>query len=131
MLAVIPGLQVVGEAMDGMEAVQKARRLKPDLVLLDIGLPELNGLDAARKIRRHDPGIKILILSQESSSDVVREAWKIGVRGYVLKAHAGTELLPAVEAVIRGERFLSSNLGVDSTGARGAEICGSHLMVKG
>jgi DNA-binding NarL/FixJ family response regulator len=100
---------VAGEASDGVEAVQKAKSLKPDLVLLDIGLPKLNGMDVARQIRSLSPQSKILFLSQESAPDVVREALKVGV-GFVVKTHGATELLPAVKTVILGQRFLSSGM---------------------
>jgi DNA-binding NarL/FixJ family response regulator len=101
-------LQVVGEASDGLEAIQKAVELKPDLILLDIGLPTLNGLEAARQIRKLVPESKIIFLSQESSADVVQQALRIGARGYVVKVRAATGLLTAVEAVIAGKRYVSS-----------------------
>jgi DNA-binding NarL/FixJ family response regulator len=106
-----PQLRIICEVSDGLEAVQKAKELKPDLILLDIGLPKLNGIDAARQIRRFTPKSKILFLSQESSAAVVQEALGIGT-GYVVKADAGRELLPAVKAVMLGEQFLSSRLTV-------------------
>jgi DNA-binding NarL/FixJ family response regulator len=102
-----PALQIVGALSDGLEAVQKAAELEPDLILLDIGLPGLNGIEAARRIRRHSAKPKILFVSQESSADIVQEALRIGALGYVIKAYAALELLPAVEAVLRGEQFVS------------------------
>lgn len=105
-----PELQVICEASDGLQAVQKANELKPDLIFLDIGLPELNGIEAARRIRELSPESKMLFLSQESSADVVQEALTTGGLGYVVKAHAQADLLPAVEAVIRGEGFISSSI---------------------
>ena len=101
-------LRVVGEALDGLEAIQKAVELKPELILLDIGLPTLNGLEAARQIRKLVPESKVIFLSQESSADVLQEALSIGAWGYVIKGGAETELLTAVEAVISGKRFVSS-----------------------
>src|SRR5271169_136821 len=98
-LGKMPGLQVVGEVSDGLEAVQKALELKPDLILLDIGMPGMNGIEAARQIRKLVPESKIIFLSQESSQDVVQEALSAGASGYVIKSMAGNELLPAVEAV--------------------------------
>jgi DNA-binding NarL/FixJ family response regulator len=95
---------------DGLEAVQKAEELKPDLIVLDIGLPTLNGIEVARQIRRLVPDSKILFLSQESSADVVREALSLGALGYVVKAHAGTELLAAVQAVLQGNQFVSKGI---------------------
>jgi DNA-binding NarL/FixJ family response regulator len=110
MLGKSPGLQVISEVSDGLEAVQKAEELQPNLVLLDVGLPMLNGLEAARRIRKLSPESKILFVSQESSVDVVQEALRIGALGYVVKTHVGSELLAAVEVVRQGRQFLSSRL---------------------
>jgi DNA-binding NarL/FixJ family response regulator len=104
------GLRVIGEVSDGLEAVQQAQELQPDLILLDIGLPTLNGIEAARRIRKLSPKSKILFVSQESSADVVQEALRLGASGYVIKVHAGSELLAAVEAVLEGRQFVSSGL---------------------
>jgi len=106
-LARIPELQVVGEASDGLEAVQKAAELKQDLILLDISLPSLNGLEAARQIRRLLPESKIIFLSQESSPEVMQEALGLGAWGYVVKTKAGSDLLAAAESLISGKRFVS------------------------
>ncbi|MGC1451733.1 MAG: response regulator transcription factor [Candidatus Sulfotelmatobacter sp.] len=103
-----PKLQIVGDASDGLEAVQKAVELTPDLILMDIGLPSLNGIEAARQIRKLVPQSKIIFLSRESSVEVVQEAMKLGASGYVLKAYAGTDLLAAVEAVLLGKKFVSN-----------------------
>ena len=116
-LAKRPELQIVGEVIDGFQAVQRAEELQPDLIVLDIGLPSLNGIEAARRIRKVSPESKILFLSQESSADVAQECLRLGALGYVVKTHAGSELLSAVEGVLRGKRFLSSGLG-----SRGASI---------
>lgn len=102
--------QVIEEVSDGLDAVQKAQELQPDLILLDIGLPKLNGLEAGRRIRTVSPNSKILYLSQESSSEVVQEALGLGAQGYVLKARAQSDLLPAIEAVLGGKRFVSKGL---------------------
>jgi DNA-binding NarL/FixJ family response regulator len=99
-------LNIVGEVSDGSEAVRKAVELKPDLILLDIGLPTLNGIDAARQIRELVPDSRIIFLSQESSPEAVEEAFSLGARGYVVKVRAGSELLAAVESVISGQRFI-------------------------
>jgi DNA-binding NarL/FixJ family response regulator len=104
------GLQIVGETADGLEAVQKAEELQPDLIVLDIGLPSLNGIEAARRIREFSPESKILFVSQESSGDVVQEALALGALGYVVKTHAGSELLAAVGAVLGGTQYISSGL---------------------
>jgi DNA-binding NarL/FixJ family response regulator len=102
-----PDLQVVDGVSDGLEAVQKAVELKPDLILLDIGLPILNGFEAARQIRKLVPESKIIFVSQESSADVVQEALSLGAYGYVVKTRAGSDLLAAVEAVLLGKKFVS------------------------
>src|SRR6266850_6440702 len=98
-------LQVICEVGDGLEAVQKAEELKPDLILLDIGLPTQSGIAAARQIRKLAFKSKIIFLTQESSADVVQEARSLGACGYVVKAKAGSELLAAVKAVISGKLF--------------------------
>jgi DNA-binding NarL/FixJ family response regulator len=105
-----PELQVIGEVSDGMEAVQKAGELKPDLILLDIGLPALHGIEAARHIRTLSPESKIIFVSQESSSDVVREAISVGARGYVVKTRAASDLLPALQSVCEGKLFVSGGI---------------------
>jgi len=110
MLGERPELQIGGEASDGLEAVQKAEELRPDLILLDIGKPILNGIEAARRIRKVSPQSKILFVSQESSADVVEEAFRLGALGYIDKTDVGSELLTAVNAVVRGETFASSSL---------------------
>ena len=116
-----PELQVVGEASDGLEAVHKAEELQPDLIVLDIGLPTLNGVETARRIRKLSPESKILFVSQESSANLVQEALRLGAVGYVVKSHAGSELLAAVEAVCRGRVFVSSGTsGHDFTGTSDA-----------
>jgi DNA-binding NarL/FixJ family response regulator len=92
-------LQVIGVASDGLEAVQKAEELRPDLILLDLGLPTLNGIAAAREIRKLVPEARIIFLTQESSADVAHEALSSGAQGYVVKAHAGSELLAALEGL--------------------------------
>jgi two-component system nitrate/nitrite response regulator NarL len=93
------------EAADGKEAVEKTERLHPDLVILDITMPVMNGLEAARRIRAISPQTPILILSMHNSRELVREAQKIGVRGYVVKAEAGHTLVPAVNAVLNSQTF--------------------------
>ncbi len=105
-----PELQVICEASDGLVAIQKARRLQPQLVLLDIGIPTLNGIEAARLILAFAPKSRILFLSQERSRAIVQAVFDLGARGYVLKSDAGRELLPAINAVLRGERYVSSHL---------------------
>jgi DNA-binding NarL/FixJ family response regulator len=105
-----PELQVVCEASDGSEAVQKADDLKPDLIVLDIGLPKLNGIEAARRIRQLSPNSKILFLSQNNDLAVVQAALGTGALGYVYKMNAQKELLSAVDAVLLGKQFVGSGL---------------------
>lgn len=93
-----PNLQVIGEAFDGPDAVQKATELKPDLILLDVGLPTMNGIETARRIHTLVPESKILFLSLESSAEVVEEALATGACAYVLKTKIGSQLLAAVDA---------------------------------
>ena|ERR1700722_5231638 len=110
MLEARPEWHVVFEVSNGLEAVQKAEELKPDLILLDIGLPELNGIEAARRMRRVSSRSRIIFVSQENSPEVVQEALSTGAQGYVYKARAQSELLPAIDAVLRGGQFLTNML---------------------
>jgi DNA-binding NarL/FixJ family response regulator len=109
MLGKRPELHVVAEASDGLEAVRLAKQLLPDLVLLDVGLPKLNGINAARKILTLAPKTKIIFVTQESSASVAEEALAIGAAGYVLKTDA-IHLLDAVDAVLAGGQFVSAAL---------------------
>jgi DNA-binding NarL/FixJ family response regulator len=102
--------QTIAQAADGLEAVQKVETLRPDLVVLDIGLPSIDGLEAARRMRRLSPGIRILFVSVDAVPGVILEALRLGARGYVLKPRASRDLLPAVEAVLRGDTFLSGGM---------------------
>lgn len=101
------------QASDGLEGVQRAEELQPDLVVLDIALPRLNGIEAARRIRKVSPNSKILFLTQESSGEVVEVAMRLGARGYVLKVNAADELLVAVDEVLQGKQFIGR--GVSSS----------------
>ena len=105
-----PEFQIIGEVSDGLEAVHQARQLQPDLILLDIGLPTLNGIEAARRIKEVCAASKILFVSENRSAAIVEEALGTGAGGYVVKADAGRELLSAVKAVIQGERFVSASV---------------------
>ena len=106
----LTGYEVCGEAASGLEAVEKARELKPDLILLDITMPELNGLDAARQIRAFLPETPILILSVHKSRQLIEEARKAGVRGYVTKGEAVQKLIQAVDAVLQNQTFFPGEI---------------------
>lgn len=105
-----PEWRIVAEASDGLQAVQKAEELKPDLILLDIGMPLLNGIEATERISTVAPGATVLFVSQQTDADLVAAALSNGAMGYVLKANADRELLPAVEAVLEGRPFVSSGV---------------------
>jgi len=117
-----PEWQMVCEVLDGSEAVEKAEKLKPDIVLLESSLPNLNGIDAARRIRQLSPNSKILFLSMDNSSHVIQVALSTGAQGYVYKARAQSDLLPAIDAVLAGKEFVTRMLRgyrfTDTTGAR-------------
>lgn len=103
-------LRVIGEESDGLSAVHSAEQLKPDLIILDIGLPRLNGIDAARRIRKLSPDSRILFASADRSWETVEVALETGAGGYLVKTDAGTELASAIEAVIQGRPFVSSGV---------------------
>lgn len=105
-----PRLRILSEVCDGAEAVEKAKELQPDLILLDIGLPTVNGIEAARQIQDLSPKSKILFVTENRSSDVAEEALRVGGLGYVLKSDAEKDLVPAIDAVLSGKRFISATL---------------------
>jgi DNA-binding NarL/FixJ family response regulator len=105
-----PGWEVCGEAKDGREAVECANKMKPDVVLLDIGMPSLNGLDAARQILAASPEIRILILTMHDSEQVVREVLAVGARGFLLKSDAGRDVVAAVEALQHNRTFFTTRV---------------------
>jgi len=103
-------LVIIGECSDGLEAVQKSEELQPDLILLDVGLPNLNGLEAARQIRKVAPASRILFLSSYQWPEIVHEAMSVGALGFVLKVKASRELLPAIRTVLRDQLFIGTGL---------------------
>ena len=106
----LPQLKLVGEASDGLEALQKAQELQAEMILLDISLPKLNGFEVARRLREHDPRLKIIFFSENRSFDIAEDALRIGASGYIVKSDAGTELLPALRAVLQEKQYVSSSL---------------------
>lgn len=121
-------IKVVGEAVTGREAIQKARDLKPDIVIMDIAMPELNGIEAAQQISRLLPATRIIILSMHSTTEHVMRALKAGAQGYLLKESTGAELMDAVQAVSAGHRYMSQKISdilidkyMDHPDARSAE----------
>jgi DNA-binding NarL/FixJ family response regulator len=105
-----PGWEVCGEAGTGREAVEKAGRLKPDIVVLDLSLPELNGLEATRQILRESPRTEVLVLTMHHSEELAQQVLQAGARGYILKSDAGESLVAAVETLVRREPFLTPRL---------------------
>jgi DNA-binding NarL/FixJ family response regulator len=101
-------LVIIGECSDGLEAVQKSEELQPDLVLLDIGLPNLNGVEAARQIRKIAPASRILFLTSYRWPEIVHAATSVGALGFVLKLNASRELLPAIRTVLRDQQFIGT-----------------------
>jgi len=119
-----PGWEVCGEAITGRAAVEKARKLVPDMVVMDIAMPELNGLDATRQILKTTPRTEVLILTAHESEQLVREVLEAGAHGYVLKSAAGRDLVSAIEALSKHEAFFTTRVAkivVDSYPKRGAQ----------
>ncbi len=119
-----PEFDIVGEASNGLDAIEKFQNLDPDLILLDIGLPAMNGIEVTRRIRSLSPEAKILIVSQNRSRDIAKEALRSGASGYVVKSDAAMELLPAVKSVLQGTQFVSTSL--DGHNLSGSSDTGSE-----
>ena len=119
-------VEIIGEAADGLEAVEKASKLEPELILLDIGLPSLNGIEVARRILQAAPNTRIVFLSENRSRDIAEEALHTGAAGYVVKSEAATALLPAMDAALQGMQFMGSQFGVDGD----ANSCSSDSVTK-
>jgi len=105
-----PNCEIVGEAGDGREAVQLAATSLPDIAILDVTMPELNGFDATRQMLQENPNIKVLVLSMHESEQIVREVLASGARGYILKSDAGRDLLSAVDSLASGKPFFTSKV---------------------
>lgn len=110
LLQSLPNIEVVGEASDGHEAVEVASRLEPDVVIMDIGMSNLNGLEAASRIRRQSPGVRVIMLSMHANEEYVGQALDAGASAYLLKGAEPAELELALKAVVRGETYLSPTI---------------------
>jgi len=110
LLGSLPELEVIGEAAGGLEALKLAEELLPDVIVLDISMPDMNGLDVARRLRQVTPKSRILFMSQHSSAQVVQEALRTGACGYILKSDAASDLVSGVKSVSRGDQFVSTSL---------------------
>lgn len=119
-------VETVGEAADGLEAVEKASELQPELILLDIGLPGLNGIEVARRILQAAPNTRIVFLSENRSSEIAEEALRTGAAAYVLKSDAATALFPAMDAALQGMQFVGSQFGLEGN----ANWCSSDSITK-
>lgn len=104
------GIEVIGEAGDGREAIEKVRQLRPDVVLMDITMPGLNGLEATRQIKKRFPEVKVVILTVHTTEEYILQILRAGASGYVVKQAAPTELLSAIQAAYRGDSFLSPSI---------------------
>jgi two-component system, NarL family, response regulator NreC len=105
-----PDIEVIGEAKDGLEATKKAKKLKPDLILIDIGMPVMNGIEAARMIKKDDPQIKIIAVSMHSDRQFVKGVLEAGADGYLLKNCTYRQLMDAIQSVISGKKYLSDDI---------------------
>lgn len=103
---------VVGEAGNGREALAKARALRPDVIIMDIGMPELNGIEAARLIALEQPAARIIILSMHNTREHISRAFQAGVQGYILKESAGAEVVAAVRTIMRGHRYVGRGVEI-------------------
>jgi DNA-binding NarL/FixJ family response regulator len=122
MLGQTPHFQIVGEVSDGLEAVRIAEALLPDIILLDLGLPTLNGMNAARQIRALSPQSSIIFVTQENDPDIVQEALNVGAAGYVVKTTAATDLPAALDAVLGGRQFVSGGLAAHDLSAQAESV---------
>jgi DNA-binding NarL/FixJ family response regulator len=104
------GVEIVGEVSDGNQVIQEVERLQPDLILMDIGLASVNGIEAAKRVHECSPDTKILFVSENRSPEIAKKAMDTGANGYVVKTDARNELLPAIRVVLNGRRFISTSM---------------------
>lgn len=109
-LSKVPEYDVIGESGDGKEALDRIEKLKPDLAILDVSMPTMTGIEISREIKRYNPGVKILILTQHDNEAYVKQLLKNGIDGYILKENASDELLKAVEVILKGKSYLSPEI---------------------
>ena len=102
-----PSLEIVGEAHDGRQAVELVKELKPDLLLMDVSMPDMNGFDATQRVQELDPRVKVLILTMHDEEELVARCLEAGAAGYIIKDAPASQLLYAIEMVKKGERYLS------------------------
>jgi len=126
LLALVADIEIVGEAADGRESVEKVRRLMPDIVLMDLAMPIMGGLEATRRIRKEFPATKVLALTQYDDSEYVIPVIEAGARGFVTKMSSSSELASAIQAVYRGESYLSP-----SAAAAIVDECQQRTIVEG
>ena len=124
------GWEVCAEAANGRDAVEKARDFKPDVAVLDIGMPLLNGVEATRQIRKLSPATEILVLTMHDSQMMIQSVLEAGARGYILKDDAGRNLLAAVEAVRKRKPFLSSRVSAAAAKTTGDDNGGAERLAR-
>src|SRR5215468_10783311 len=105
-----PSLEIVGEARDGRQAVELVKELKPDLLLMDVSMPDMNGFDATQRVQELDPKVKVLILTMHDEEELVARCLEAGAAGYIIKDAPAAQLLYAIETVRKGEKYLSPNV---------------------
>ena len=126
----LPGVKVVGEAKDGREAILIARELEPDLVLMDIAMPGLNGLEATARISKELPKVRVIILSMYANEEYVREAIEAGASGYLVKRSAAVELEQAITAVAAGEKYFSPLISAEDIKDRGGRLSADRAWIE-
>ena len=114
LLALAADIEVVGEAANGMEALEKVRQLTPDVVLMDIAMPIMGGLEATRRIHKESPGAKVLVLTQYDDKEYVFPVIEAGARGFISKTAASSELTSGIRSIHRGDSFLSPSIAIRS-----------------